>query len=159
MQTTATTLPVAQFDEDQLKPAEKRVFLHCAFEPTGDGDSTTFFAVFSSAQMLQTALKYGHNRPLFIDTTFAVSQYSFPFLTILAFDDHGHGVPVCWAVLPNEQEATFHRAISIFLHRIREISPGFTVSVGLCDDSDTEQNAFEYASDTALRLYANVQGP
>jgi hypothetical protein len=50
--------------------------------------------------MLPAAVTLGYARPLFMDTTLAVNQYKFSFLSIIAMDDHG--LPVCWAITPDE---------------------------------------------------------
>jgi hypothetical protein len=91
--------------------------------------------------MQRRALRWGHGRPFFMDTTFGIARYKFPFLTILVMNNECHGVPVCWAFLPNEKEATIARVLRAFKTALVELEPEFKCSAFVTDDCAAEQNA------------------
>jgi hypothetical protein len=71
--------------------------------------------------MQRRALRWGHGRPFFMDTTFGIAHYKFPFLTILVMNNECHGVSVCWAFLPNEKEATIAGVLRAFKTELVEL--------------------------------------
>uniref|UniRef100_A0AAX7VUA0 ZSWIM1/3 RNaseH-like domain-containing protein n=1 Tax=Astatotilapia calliptera TaxID=8154 RepID=A0AAX7VUA0_ASTCA len=50
---------------------------------------------------------------VFVDTTHCVNQYSFPLFTLVVRDDHGHGVPVAYAIVSNESQKTLETVLGI----------------------------------------------
>lgn len=99
----------------------------------------------ADADMLKAAVQYGHGRPLFMDTTFAINRYKFSFLSILAMNHAGKGVPVGWAFLPDEQASTFTTVLSCWKARVQEEKADFEPSCFVTDDSDAEQAAVRCA--------------
>jgi hypothetical protein len=91
--------------------------------------------------MERRALRWGHGRPFFLDITFGIARYKFPFLTILVMNNECHGVPVCWAFLPNKKEATSTRVLSACKTELVELDPEVTCSAFVTDDCAVEQNA------------------
>jgi hypothetical protein len=76
-----------------------------------------------------------------MDTTFGIACYKFPFLTILVMNNECHGVPVCWAFLPNEKEATIARVLRAFKTALVELDPELKCSAFVTYDCADEQNA------------------
>lgn len=147
----------AQVTEDAAKPKDEQQVLYSRFEECEeevlqeDGTSqlrkhTKVTLILADKDMLAAARKYGHKRPVFMDTTFAINKYKFPFLTCLAPDSTGRGVPLFWAFLPNEQAETFEQALGVFKEAVREKQPDWEPSCFMTDDSDAEQKAVRYVA-------------
>ena len=141
-----------QCDEDAQLPKEKRKVLYSKFEettipvPLEDGTTehrahTKVTLVLADKRMISAAARYGHKNPLFMDTTFAINRYKFSFLSILAMDNADKGVPVCWAVLPDEQATTIAEVLQTFKDAVQAVKPDFEPSCFVTDDSDAEQKA------------------
>lgn len=62
------------------------------------------------------AIRFGHGRPLIMDTTFGTNREKFPLITILAMDDHNNGVPIAWSIISRERT----EAIAAFLEAVRQ---------------------------------------
>lgn len=146
-----------QVAEDAKLPKHKRKVLYSKFEettilvPQEDGTQveqvhTKVTLVMSDDTQLKAAGKYGHKRPLFMDTTFAINRYKFSFLSILALDNQGKGLPVCWAVLPDESAETIAAVLDAFKQAVEAEQPDFEPSCFVTDDSDAEQKAIECAA-------------
>jgi hypothetical protein len=133
-----------QVKEDQAQPECDRRFLdfELVANDAQDGQpSARCFLVISTRDMLHRAIRWGNKRPFFMDTTFGIARYKFSFLTILVMNDHYHGVPVCWAFTPNEQEVTIKRVLTTFHSALVALAPDFQCSSFLTDDCIAEQNA------------------
>jgi len=140
-----------QYEEEQLKPAEERIILHCAVTETDDG-LTRLLLIVADHDMLQRARELAHQQPLFMDTTFAIVRYKLSFLTLLALDEEGRGEPVCWAFLPDEQETTITEVLRIWRGAVVVGMPHWEPSCFLTDDCDAEQNAVECVPVPCLRI-------
>jgi hypothetical protein len=62
--------------------------------------------------MLEWAEQFFPNRILIMDTTFGVNRLGFPLLVVMAVDEHGCGLPICFAILKHQSELEFHHALS-----------------------------------------------
>jgi hypothetical protein len=112
--------------------------------PTGQPKAFTKITMaMANQRMLQAAVQYGSKRPLFMDTTFAMNRYKFSFLSILAMDDHGHGLPVCWAIMPDEKLDTITAVLRAFKAAVLQIKRDWQPSCFLTDDCAAEQRAVE----------------
>lgn len=136
-----------QVKQDEEQPKELKSFLDFELvdvaapsENAGQSSARCLLTI-CTREMLLRAVRWGKNRPFFMDTTFGIARYKFSFLTILVMNDECHGVPVCWAFLPNEQEATIKRVLDVFRSALLAVEPSFTCSAFLTDDCSAEQNA------------------
>ena len=102
---------------------------------------TQLTLVLADKRMLETACKYGHQRPFLMDTTFAMVKYKGSFLTILVLDHSYKVIPVCWAFLPDEKANTIIIVLTAFLSALRKYRPEIAPSCFLTDDCDAEQKA------------------
>lgn len=158
-----------QVAEDVQKPVAERKVLYSHFgedqieEEDAAGNKTqrkytSVTLLLADATMLQNAAEFGHARPLFMDTTFAINRYKFSFLSILAMDHEGKGVPVAWAVLPNEQTATITTILQEWKSRVQEQKPDFEPSCFITDDSDAEQAAMQCVPSFIMLANAHTAG-
>lgn len=146
-----------QVREDAQKAKELQRVLYSNFDETvisvqsedgttADRKHTKVTLVMANKAMLQVAAKHGHRQPLFMDTTFAINRYKFSFLSVLALDDSGKGVPCMWAVLPDEQAETIDKALRVFDVAVKAEQQDWEPSCFITDDSDAEQKAVRCAS-------------
>jgi hypothetical protein len=133
-----------QVKDDHARPECDRRFLdfELVTNDAQDGQpSARCFLVINTSDMLHRAIEWGKKRPFFMDTTFGIAQYRFSFLTISVMKDHYHGVLVCWAFTPNEEEVTINRVLTTFYSALVDLPPDFRCSSLLTDDCMAEQNA------------------
>jgi hypothetical protein len=68
--------------------------------------------VLANKTMLEWAEQFLTNRVLIMDTTFGVNRLGYPLLVVMAVDEHGCGLPICFAILKHQSELEFHHALS-----------------------------------------------
>lgn len=150
-----------RFIYDKFQVREKEVFVDGV--PTMR-KYTAATLVMADKEMLQNACTHGHGKPLFMDTTFAMSKYQGSFLTVLAVDDSNRGIPICWAFVPDEKAETITAVLKALAEAVRKIKPDFQPSCFFTDDCEAEQiavrcepcNVFNPSPASRHRVFANA---
>lgn len=68
--------------------------------------------VLANAEMTKWAKKFVPGRVLVMDTTFGTNRYGYSLLVMIAIDDRGKGLPVCFALLMHEDTESFAKALT-----------------------------------------------
>ena len=84
-----------------------------------------FNLAFTTEFGVEAALKYGHKRPLVMDSTHGSNNVKFPLTTVMVVDDHNQGIPVGWLFSSSESI----ESVSKFLIALRDRVQNF---VSLC---------------------------
>lgn len=95
-------------------------------EARADGEACIFNAYNWTPFMLgwmrqsnvEDAIKWGHNRSLQLDATFATNNLKFPLFTLLAVDDHGNGVPIAWLICSQERTEIIQAFLAAVAKRV-----------------------------------------
>lgn len=128
--------------------SEPRIFLA---EPVINNEQDCLI-ILANDQMMKWAREFVPGRVLVMDTTFGTNRYGFSLLVMLAVDERGKGLPVCFAIMMHEDAASFEKVLQVFKQALNEGGEGSSnlqpASI-LTDDSAANQKAassvFPYA--------------
>jgi hypothetical protein len=83
-----------------------------------------------------------------MDTTFGVNRLGYPLLVVMVVDEHGCGLPICFAILKHQSEEEFHHALSQLDMKLNKGNkPGRIKPASYMTDCDkAEINALRYVS-------------
>lgn len=105
-----------QWEQDKLKPAEKRMF---AAEPVVDRDGKLQTIVICTPGMAADARKYGHEAVWIMDSTFGTNAYGFPLFTFSVADERGQGRQTGFVIVRAENEYNLSCGMTTLLEHIR----------------------------------------
>ena len=101
-----------------------------------------FQLVIQSKWQRERAVKYGHNAPLGMDSTFGVNTQKWPLTTLMVIDEFGHGLPVAWSIMYG---GLSHDHYEVMLDAVRKsaqaVMPEWRPSCIIIDDCQAEINA------------------
>jgi hypothetical protein len=84
-------------------------------------------------EQLNIAGIYGHERPLFIDSTFGVTKYDFSLFTVMVCDFAFQGIPIAWIVTSSEDA----RTTTLWMTALKDkLGPDIVPSCILTDAAD-----------------------
>lgn len=101
--------------------------------------------VVATTQMTDACLRYGLDRPLFMDATHGTVKYGYKLVTILVLDQMGKGVPVAWGVLEHESAEDYTKLLEVVrdevLRKAALAGKAWQPSCMLTDDAKAEHAA------------------
>jgi hypothetical protein len=133
-----------QYQEDNELPVGERSWLH-AHLTTGD-----VLLVVATPQMMDAALRFGHDRPLFMDATHGTVKYGYKLVTVLVMDQMNKGVPVAWAIVEHERTVDYTKFLQVLkdeiLRKAADADKEWQPSCMLTDDAEAEHAATRCAT-------------
>jgi len=108
----APDLPRSQAATADVYRNGKKVFTYDA------NNWTDFNLAFTTQFGIEAALKYGHERPLIMDSTFGTNNLKFPLTTVMVVDDHNNGIPVAWLMSSSESIESVSKFLTAFRSRV-----------------------------------------
>jgi hypothetical protein len=126
-----------QWDEEQRKEVKERVLIHA------DVSTDNPLIIIATANMIVWARRFGHDRPVSIDTTFGITRYGYSLCTLIALNDRGRGVPICVAIMKRERDVDFANVLQVLVDKMGN---DWRPSVFLADAAKSEHNGIRYTS-------------
>lgn len=83
---------------------------------------TAFSIAIMTQEGVEAAKKWGHLRPLQMDSTFGCNAQKFPLITLLVVDGHGKGVPVAHCICSQETVEIIQKFLEAVTRRVRTSS-------------------------------------
>lgn len=100
--------------------------------------------------MTDAALRFGHDRPLFMDATHGTVKYGYKLVTVLVMDQMNKGVPVAWAILEHERTEDYTKFLRVLkeelLRKAAKSEQEWQPSCMLTDDAEPEHAATRCAT-------------
>jgi hypothetical protein len=99
-----------------------------------------------TANMLQTALKYGDGNAVLMDATFGTNHLRMHLHTGLVMDAHGNGLPIFHVLSQRQQQEDLQEWLLAFKSLMLQHNSTWQPSCFLVDDAQAEINAIRYTN-------------
>jgi MULE transposase domain len=134
-----TSLIVLQWELDQVKPASEQWFIG---EPVFDKDGTIIIG-FATDQMLEDALKYGHEGLVISDDTHGTTRQPLLLWTFHVVDEFGGHRPGAHFMMNSIKSSTIERGLRMYCNRLHAKAPiPWRPRVSMTDKCSAQQAAF-----------------